>query len=531
MMAANNFRQAEIQTTEKESGEKPDEHWQAGSENTVTSQDEVNEKAPDPDGVVNERLDDPTLPQNWPVQKKFFNMAVPSVLCLVIALGASICTPAVPDIILGFGVSETIALIPLTTYTLGFALAPMLSAPISEIFGRMGAYKITPPLVALFSLGAGFSPNISALCILRFFAGFFGGASLPVVGGTAADLFHAKDRAVSVTFVMYTAFLGTALGPLIGGFITQRHHQFATIDGWKWSQWALAIMMIASWIPVFLLDETYLKVILARRKKKHEKQNSLPDMPKPPASQLLLRVIFITLLRPTKMLMTEPIVALTSLYAAFTFAVIFTFFASVPYVYTLVYDFDRGNTGLVFLGVCIGCTLGVPTMILLDKHFYQKAWYKIESEGRTGVVAPERRLLAAMIGGFGLPIGLFWFGWSAREDVHWIVPIIATIPCAWGNLCIFTSILLYLTDTYEALTAASAMAATGLLRYIFGGTFPLFITYMYNHLGIGWASSLLAFLSIILIPIPWILYRWGPRIRAASKLETIRVVGGDMEEA
>ena len=39
-----------------------------------------------------------------------------------------------------------------------------------------------------------------------------------------------------------------------------------------------------------------------------------------------------------------------------------------------------------------------------------------------------------------------------------------------------TSIVLYLTDTYEALTAASAMAATGLLRYIFGSTFPLFTT-------------------------------------------------------
>lgn len=284
----------------------------------------------------------------------------------------------------------------------------MLSAPISEIFGRMGAYKITPPLVALFSLGAGFSPNITTLCVLRFFAGFFGGASLPVVGGTAADLFRAKSRAVSVTFVMYTAFLGTALGPLIGGFITRRHHQFATAHGWKWSQWALAIMVTASWIPVFLLEETYLKVILARRQKKDEEQNRLPDAPKPPASQLLLRVIFITLLRPTKMLLTEPIVTSTSLYAAFTFAVLFTFFASVPYVYTMVYGFNRANTGLVFLGVCIGCTLAVPTMILLDKYFYQKAWSKIENGGRTGVVAPEQRLLAAMIGGFGLPIGLFW---------------------------------------------------------------------------------------------------------------------------
>ena len=80
----------------------------------------------------------------------------------------------------------------------------------------------------------------------------------------------------------------------------------------------------------------------------------------------------------------------------------------MPYVYTLVYDFDRGMTGLVFLGVGLGCTLAVPTTILLDKLIYQKEWQKADRAGRTGVVLPEARLWAAMLGAFGLPIGLFW---------------------------------------------------------------------------------------------------------------------------
>lgn len=37
-----------------------------------------------------------------------------------------------------------------------------------------------------------------------------------------------------------------------------------------------------------------------------------------------------------------------------------------------------------------------------------------------------------------------------------------------------TSGCMYLIETYAALTAASAIAANGLLRYILGGTFPLF---------------------------------------------------------
>ena len=82
---------------------------------------------------------------------------------------------------------------------------------------------------------------------------------------------------------------------------------------------------------------------------------------------------------------------------------------------------------------------------------------------------------------------------------------------------------MYLIDTYAALTAASAIAANGLLRYIMGGTFPLFTIPMYERLGIGWATSLLGFISLAMLPIPWVLYKWGPQIRDASKFETNKI--------
>ena len=87
----------------------------------------------------------------------------------------------------------------------------MLSAPISETLGRMGTYRIAFPLSALFTLGAGFSPNIGALCVLRFFAGCFGGAPLPVCAGTSADLFRQRDFAVAGSLLLFTPFLGTSI--------------------------------------------------------------------------------------------------------------------------------------------------------------------------------------------------------------------------------------------------------------------------------------------------------------------------------
>ena len=43
---------------------------------------------------------------------------------------------------------------------------------------------------------------------------------------------------------------------------------------------------------------------------------------------------------------------------------------------------------------------------------------------------------------------------------------------------------------------------------------------VYTTLGIHWASSLLGFIALALIPIPWVLFKFGPRIRAKSKFET-----------
>lgn len=242
------------------------------------------------------------------------------------------------------------------------------------------------------------------------------------------------------------------------------------------------------------------------------------------------------------MLITEPIVAFLSLYVAFNFSVLFSFFAAFPYVFERVYGFDTEQSGLVFLAIGVGCFLAILTVLLCDSYLYQPQVRQSHEEGKLGIVVPEYRLYPAMLGSFGLPVGLFWFAWSAREGVHWIVPVIGAVPFAWGNLSVFIGELLlsfsfhclkligdydvasanYLIDTYQATTGASALAANGLLRYILGAVFPLFTLQMYENLGIAWATSLLAFIVVGLLPVPWVLWVWGKRIRSGSAYDTIK---------
>jgi len=114
-----------------------------------------------------------------------------------------------------------------------------------------------------------------------------------------------------------------------------------------------------------------------------------------------------------------------------------------------------------------------------------------------------------------------WFAWAPRPSVHWIVPVLAGIPFGWGALAVFLASITYLVDTYQVANGASAVAANGLLRFTLGAVFPLFTIQMYEKLGIHWAGSLFAFISVLLVPVPWIFFWKGRELRKKSHYDTV----------
>jgi hypothetical protein len=127
-----------------------------------------------------------------------------------------------------------------------------------------------------------------------------------------------------------------------------------------------------------------------------------------------------------------------------------------------------------------------------------------------------RRLPLACIGGPLYVVALFWLGWSSSPNVHWIVPMLSGVPFGCAFLLIFMALLNYLTDAYETF-AASAMGAASCCRSIFGAVLPLGAKAMFRNLGVDWACSLLAFLSLGMTVIPFVFIRYGDKIRANSR--------------
>lgn len=453
--------------------------------------------------------DDKDNPQNFSRARKILYSFIPSANAFTATLASSIYTPGRESVMQDFGVSAEVALLPYVLYVLGLAFGPMIAAPASETVGRRYVYLVCVPIFALFILGSGFSTNIASLCICRFFAGVFGSPGTTIGSATLSDMWLPHERAVPMAVYITTPFLAPSLGPLIGGFATEAY-------GWRWTEWIILFFVVVGLTPCLAMTETYKKVILRRRAKARGVPTHEPERTVWQATKFFLGS---TLTRPLHMAMVEPVVGLFTAYIGINFSLQYSFFAAFPWVFQTKYGFGLGSIGLTFLGLGVGSLVGFVIIVVYSRLVFRRQVQRSKEEGHGGKVKPESRLVLAMIGSICLPISLFLFAWTAENHVHWIVPVIAEGIFGCGNGLVFNSAVLYLMDFYGPLHGASAMGGNNLVRYMLGAAFPLFVVQMYERLGTGWATSLLAFIELALTPIPWAFYVWGPRLREKSRYQ------------
>jgi hypothetical protein len=79
------------------------------------------------------------------------------------------------------------------------------------------------------------------------------------------------------------------------------------------------------------------------------------------------------------------------------------------------------------------------------------------------------------------------------------------------------SVNMYLVDTFGRYSA-SALAASKVLQSLVGAFLPLAGKPLYDKLGLGWGNSVLGFIALSLVPIPWIFFTYGKRLRTKFSL-------------
>ena len=131
--------------------------------------------------------------------------------------------------------SELGALV-VSIYLLGFAVGPLVIAPLSELYGRMPLYHICNTAFAALTVGCALAPTLNSEIALRFLEGAAGSAPLAIGGGTITDLIPQERRGKYMGIYALGPTLGPILGPVAGGWMTGA-------KGWRWLMWLLLMIV------------------------------------------------------------------------------------------------------------------------------------------------------------------------------------------------------------------------------------------------------------------------------------------------
>ncbi|KAL4914504.1 major facilitator superfamily domain-containing protein [Aspergillus aurantiobrunneus] len=467
-------------------------------------------------------------PYQWSPFNKSFVTCVSCIATLFASFAASCYSPGALQMASEWEKSQVATLLGITTFCCGFAVGPMFLAPFSEVAGRKPVFVLTAILFMICQACCAVTRLYSGMLVARFFAGIGGSTFSTMVGGIIADTYLPQDRNTPMTLFSASALFGTGLGPLVCGFIGE----YMT---WRWIFYVQIIVAAMITLSVILFfRETRGPVVLRQRANalnrwyeqleasgcegvQFRQENSSSEKPglhirwkvaEDEDLASLSTMLRMSVSRPFLLLLMEPVVFFFSLWAAFSWSVLYINLSVIPLVFRSTYGFSLSSANAVFAATCVGSLIAMAISIAQDT---------LASRRKSWNSAPEHRLYFSCVESILLPLGLFLFGWSAQFHLHWIVPAIAVANSTMGIFSVYLAVFNYLADTYHRY-ASSTLAVQSFCRNMMGGVFPLVSRQLFENLSFGPAASLLGGISAVFTMVLWLLVLFGSRIRARSKL-------------
>ncbi|KAK5945209.1 hypothetical protein PMZ80_002413 [Knufia obscura] len=537
-------------------------------------------KEADPNLVTWESATDPANPHNWPRHRRWTSTVLIAAFAFIAPMASTIVAPALEDIADEFDIEEGSAesFLVMSIFLLAFAIGPFLWGPLSEVFGRVRVMQGANLIFLLFNTVCGFARSKEQMMAFRFLSGIGGSAPQAIGGGIIHDCFKAGERGTAVAVYSLMPFISPAVAPIMGGYLTQ--YATWRWAFWGTSLFDLVVQLACffflkeTFAPAILAKKTKVLKQQTGNQQLHTKWQGPDHTTKKLVMKSLIRPFIMLTTQPALQAM-----ALYRAYQyGLMYLVFATFPAVFEEVYDQ--DVGRASLNYLSLGVgfvtglqfskslqdkifnwCkaqqIDPTASIfkkstwapfqqlrhlstlsdtnallpntghemshsqatdpskPTVMQRIPTFKRSNAKKSFSDDPTKGL-PEYRLPLLVPFSLFIPIGLFWYGWSAQARVHWIVPNIGCVIFAMGLIVCFNCAQAYVVDTYTTYSA-SATGAAAFVRTMAGFSFPLFAPKMYGSLGVGWGNSVLGFVALTFgLGAPVLLWRWGGWLRGRS---------------
>lgn len=259
-----------------------------------------------------------------------------------------ICTPASSVIAQQFNNYDSFLLVFfITVPNLGEVVAPLYIGPLSERFGRVPICHFFNLMFLVFTMVTGFSNSLAMVIVFRCLAGA-SVASICLNPAITGDLFAVKKRGAAMSLTSMIPILGSAVGPIIGGYVTQ-------YLSWRWTFWLMSIATAClSLLMVAVLKESYVPLI---RRRALQKSGSCQGKVNSPSKYLIgwnlttFKSIALLTIRPFVILSSSRIAVLMALYLSILFGYISLLVATTATVFQDVYGFSESQSGLIYIAL------------------------------------------------------------------------------------------------------------------------------------------------------------------------------------
>ena len=269
--------------------------------------------------------------------------------------------------------------------------------------------------------------------------------------------------------------------------------------------------------------ETYAPLILSRRAAKLRKDTGdsryYTVHERFEENKSLAKRLAYSLSRPMRLLIFHPIIQIQAAISGFQYGVLYIVLSSFAELWTSKYEYSVQLSGLHYIAIASGELAGSQLGGRFMDWLYartQKHNHDTEAADSSAIV-PESRIPAGIPGGIIAPLGLILYGWTAQYRQQWIAVDIGIFFACFGMQIATLPLQAYVIDAYPDHTS-SALAAAQFARSLAAFLFPLFAPSMYHKMGYGWGNSLIAGArTIIGVPLMWVVYKWGKKLRANAK--------------
>ncbi|ODO09248.1 hypothetical protein I350_02848 [Cryptococcus amylolentus CBS 6273] len=457
---------------------------------------------------------------------KYLIVGLGAIAAIFSPISSNIFVPAIPTLADQFHRSESDISQAVTIYLVFQAITPSIFGAMSDSFGRRPLYLATLVIYLCANIGLALTPTstYALLLVLRALQSTGGSAVIAIGYGCVADVAEPRERGTYAALFQSGALLGPALGPLIGGILTQ------TL-GWRSIFWFLVIATGVILVPLTLfLPETLRSLVgngsipppklnsspmeLYRNSKVSNKQaadgiqvEKVERPPRKPASYQPLSSF---------MLLFVPEIILIFFWTSLIYL---EFYASLTLFSTALkdkYGLSEIKIGLCYLPCGVGTIVSSQLNGRLLDYYFRREERRVGGDYRQKPEQfnIERTRIYCLIPFTILAVASMTAqGWCLEVKAPLAATLVMNFLVGLGSGVIATATI-YAQDISPG-KGGAVSASYNLVRCAFGAIGTATIQKMYKTFGAGWTFVLLTGLVVVFLPFPIAVIRNGKGWREA----------------